>query len=737
MIQSVKNSFRIKILSLLLAVGMIFTSRHVRAEETEKDPASQPDPAPATMPEVVVSGKAEKRKKTYQVEKASSVKYTEPLLDTPQTISVIPETLSQEQSATTLRQVLSNVPGISMQAGEGGTPAGDQMTIRGFSARTDIFVDGVRDIGGYTRDPFNFEEVEVAKGPSSSYTGRGSTGASVNLVSKEAQLDPFYRGSVGFGTDEYKRTTIDLNQPLKYKDKGLDGAAFRLNAMLHRADTPGRKVAQNERWGLAPSLAFGLETATRLILNYFYMYQDNIPDYGIPWVPNTNTALPNYRDYPAPVDGSNFYGLSGRDYEKVRTNIFTARFEHDFNDDMTLRHQFRFGRNYRDSLITAPRFASNASTDIRRSDEKSRDQIQTIFANQTDLLSHFETFGWDHNLVTGMEFVSERDRNHDRQPTGPNSPDTDLYGPDPSDPYLEAYARTGRKATAKSGSFAMYAFDTIDFNEKWSINGGLRFDYFDMDYGGTTGPSLNRTDKFLSWNAGVVYKPLPNGSFYFGYATSVNPSAEGLTLSSSATSSANFQADPEKSRTFEIGTKWSLFDEKLSLNAAVFNTDKTNSRTQDPNDPNDTIVLNGAQRVQGIELGATGNLTEDWRIYAAYTFLHSKIRDTLSAAEIGHELSNTPKNSFSFWTSYDLPFGFQLGTGLRFIDTRFNSTANTRKAPAYLIWDAMLAYRLNENITFRLNGQNLTDQEYIDQVGGGHFIPGVGRAAILSTEFDF
>src|SRR5687767_14578463 len=217
----------------------------------------------------------------------TSRKFTEPLRDIPQTITVVPASVIESQGATTLRDVLRNVTGISIQAGEGGVPAGDNLSIRGFSARTDFFIDGVRDVGGYSRDPFNVEQVEVVKGPSSTVAGRGSTGGVINMATKAPHLAASRNVSVGLGSADHKRGTLDINQPLV----GLDGAAFRLNAMWTDSNTPGRDAVQNERWGVAPSLAFGIGTPTRITADYSHLDQQNLPDYGIPWVPNTNVPL--------------------------------------------------------------------------------------------------------------------------------------------------------------------------------------------------------------------------------------------------------------------------------------------------------------------------------------------------------------------------------------------------------------------------------------------------------------
>ena len=300
----------------------------------------------------------------------TSPKFTEPLRDIPQTITIVPASVIEAQGATTLRDVLRNVTGISIQAGEGGVPAGDNLSIRGFSARTDFFIDGVRDVGGYTRDPFNVEQVEVVKGPSSSIAGRGSTGGVINLATKTPNLGTSRAASIGIGSSDYKRGTVDINQPLV----GIEGAAFRLNAMWTDSDTPGRDAVASQRWGVAPSLAFGLGRSTRVTADYTHLDQQNVPDYGIPWVPNTNVPLGAYADAAPPVDFSNFYGLTSRDYEDTKTDVATGRVERDFNAAISLRSVLRFGQTLRDSLITSPRFENNTSTTIRRTDWKSRDQ---------------------------------------------------------------------------------------------------------------------------------------------------------------------------------------------------------------------------------------------------------------------------------------------------------------------------------------------------------------------------
>lgn len=703
--------------------------------------------APATTPSDTVELPAVTVESTAET-KLSSPKFTAPLIDTPQTVVVIPREVFEQQGATTLRDVLRNTPGITFAAGEGGTANGDQMTIRGFDARTDIFVDGIRDAGTYTRDAFNLEQVEVVKGPSSTSSGRGSTGAAVNLVSKTPRLDTFRAGSAGVGTDEYYRATLDVNQPLTASP--ISGTAVRLNALWQDAGVPGRDVVENKTWAVAPSFALGLGTDTRATISHQHMEQDNIPDYGIPWIPVINptattpvTSVDPSLGQPGGqpnVDQSNWYGLVDRDYEKVTSDVTTLNLERDLNPDTTLRNTSRFGRTDRDSIITAPRFVITGGVvtpEVRRNDWKSRDQVDDILANNTNLTKAFETGFIEHDLSTGIEFARERSKNLGRTFAPNPVQETDAFDPDPYEPYAGVLSHNGAVTSTQADTVSVYLFDTLKLSEKWQLNGGVRWDRFSVDYMNRTAApalvttNLSRTDEMFSWKGGAVFKPKPNGSVYFGYGTSFNPSAEGLSLST-----ATALLEPEENRTYELGTKWEFFRSRLALNAALFRTDKTNARTTDP--LTSAVTLAGDQRVQGVELGASGMITENWGVTAGYAYLESEILSSANATEEGSALARVPEHSFNLWTTYRLPFGLTLGGGAQYVDEVDRSTTTTNQiAPSYLIYSAMASYEVNKNLTLRLNVNNLTDEEYVDRVGGGHYIPGPTRSFVLTAIFAF
>jgi catecholate siderophore receptor len=663
----------------------------------------------------------------------ASVKFARPLLDTAQTINVIPESLIEDRAATTLRDVLRNVSGISMQAGEGGNSAGDQLSIRGYSAMTDIFVDNVRDFGGYTRDPFNLEQIEVVKGPASDYSGRGSTGGSINLVSKAPQLADSTASNLSLGSDSFNRLTLDMNRTLE----SADNTAVRLNLMYHDQDIAGRDQISNKRWGIAPSIAFGLQTDTQVTLSLFHLEQDNVPDYGIPWVPATNVPLAAYANEAAPVDFDNWYGLKNRDFEELGTSMFTAQVDHRLNETMRLRNVTRWGLTERDSMITAPRFVSDTSTDIRRRGPKYRDQEDEIISNQTNLVLDLNGGAWEHRVLLGTEFTLEGEKRYTQQATGSDSPETDLFNPTPDDPYLENYQRTGTASTADSNSVAVYVSDSIKINDQWQINGGLRWDRFALEYTPDGSAMMERTDTMTSYRAGVVYKPVEEGSIYLGYGTSFNPTAETLSISTSSRQPGIANLKPEENRSMELGTKWEVLNRQLLLTAAIFRTEKTNARTQDPNDPNDVLVLEGEQLVQGLELGLAGRVGDRISLHAGYTYLDAEITESKDATEVGNALGNSPEHSVNVWSTYQLVDNLEFGLGAQFVDERFNNTANTRVAPSYWVYEASANYAFSDSLGFQLNIQNLTDEKYVDYVGGGHFIPGLGRVVLFSTHFSF
>jgi catecholate siderophore receptor len=700
---------------------------------------------PQQLPKISVGADADAD--SYKTQTASSPKYSQPLLDTPQTITVIPQAVIRDRGAATLRDVLRNSPGITFQAGEGGggLPGDQNFSMRGSSARNSVFIDGVRDIGTYTRDPFNLQQVEVIKGPTGAIAGRSVTSGAINQVTKTPALEDSQDYSLGYGSDDYKRVTSDINMGLG------DSMALRLNAMYHDAEVSNRDVVENKRWGIAPSFALGLGTSTRFTLGAFYIDEDNVPDYGLPWGttsqttasdPSHNGTFPTgaYQATP-PVDQSIFFGLKNYDFEDIETKSATAKLEHDFSDSFTLRNTLRYLDSERSSAITAPR---PPNRQLQR-----RDIGTENITNLTDLTFKFATGGIGHTLVTGLEIARETTDNRNSSQTANQPQIPDFYHPDPNvRPLGPMPANIGNPSEAKVESVAVYLLDTLQLSEQWAITAGLRRDDVDVDYTShnfTTGAvidDLSQSDEEVTWQAAVSFKPVPAGTLYVAYGKGFDPTVDAGTvgpgLSSSTTAANRPNLPPEESNNIEAGVKWELLDRRLALNAAVFRTEKTNLRTRNAN--SDPFILNGEQVIDGLELSASGMLSDAWSVFAGASFLDTEYKISANGLEQGQELTLTPDFSANAWTTYILPIGLTVGLGVQYIDDVVRSRSATLGelvVDGYVLFDAMASYQVNDMLSLRLNATNLADEEYVDRFGGGHYIPGAGRTVSLTASFAF
>ncbi len=713
-----------------------------------------------TLNEVVVTAKPEG---SYQTLNSANGKLSEPLLDAPQSIVIIPQALMKDQHASSLREVLQNVPGITFGAGEGGTLAGDNITIRGFNARNDIFIDGFRDSGVYNRDPFNLEQVEVIKGPASTFNGHGSTGGSVNLISKKPNMTPSYEANVGFGTDQYYRDTVDINQPLTGL---LPNSAFRLNAMFQYNQTAGRDNIYDGRYGANPAFSFGLGTDSLATLSYFYLQEHDLPSYGLPVVnPNaiaSNPGLAANNFHVAPVPYSNFYGFANRDFEDTTTQIPNLYLKHDFDEDLKIENTSRYENTLRKSVLTAPRFDLTSGTspqfmppnyttslpngnlppNTMTRELRARHQTDVLYGNQTAVTAKLETWSFKHSIVGTVEYSQEK--TNSRTFNGVNVTDP-LYAPQPWDAYPFPTQNWGPETAATLNDTAFSFFDTVEITPQWIVTGSARYDHLyssSRTNATAVAPAVNfsRVDNLASWRAGLTYKPLPFGAIYFGYGTSYNPQIEGA--SNSATPAAlaanTVGLAPEKNETFEFGTKWDLFDEKLTLTSAFFRTNKTNARIVDPSAPPGQTVfaLQGAQKVEGIEVGAQGNITKELKIFGGYTYMSSRIMSGPPTSFPGNSLPNTPIQSSSVWLTYDLPYEVTVGSGVTFVDKRYATVANTNVANSYTTQQLMASYKVNKNVQLQVNVYNLWDEKFIQAVGS-NFIPGAGRSFVFSADVKF
>lgn len=690
--------------------------------------------APTKLETVRVEGETPVRG-SLKTESSAIGKLNQKLKDIPQSVTVLSKQLLEDQAVSNLKDALRNVPGITFAAGEGGR-TGDQVVIRGFSAFTDTYLDGMRDIGQYNRDTFNLEKVEVLKGASSMLFGRGSTGGVVNQASKTPFAGSLVAGEMSVGSNRFARSTFDINQAFS------DSAAMRVNLMA-TDDGSDRGPAKSQRFGIAPSLAFGLGEPTTLVLSYFHQKEDNVPDYGIPFNANTQQPINVPRD--------RFYGLNS-DFEKTQTDILTAKLTHRFSDDLVLSNQLRFNRFWRDVSPTAPRIPgitpSNPVMDSSRINRSKpmRDGIDWSWNNQTDLISKFDTGSVRHTLLTGVELSKEKS-DTSRYALLNTPPSTSVGAPDPGVPVdLSRYRSSNTQFDASN--IGLYAMDTLELTPQWKAVVGARFDRFSGDYkirAGKRDGSVNqdpsssydvsRTDNVWSWRGGLIWQPSTAQSYYLSYGTSFNPSGEAYALDK-----ATAKVDPEKNRNIELGAKWDLFDGDASLRAALFRIEKTNERNTDPLDQN-TVLLSGKRHTDGVEVEGAGRLSERWDVFAGLTLMKSRIDKAAPPAlgasgTEGNMPRYTPKVTANLWTTYKFTEEVIGGFGLTHVGKRYAHEANTNYLPAYTVANAMLAYETRK-YKVQLNVNNLANKTYFDGGYPAHATLGTPREAQLTVSFKY
>ncbi|MGY4494762.1 TonB-dependent receptor [Pseudomonas sp. TE3610] len=700
----------------------------------------------------------------YQTDKLSGSKFTEALRDTPQSISVVPKRVLEEQNAQDLQDVLRNVPGITFNSGEGGGGVGDSINIRGFSADGNIYRDGVRDPAKYTRSElFNTEQVEVMKGSSSSGWGVGAIGGAINMVTKTPELKDFDTLDVGVGTANYKRSTLDINHTLD----GLgEGAAFRLNVVGYKGGENGRDWIQRERNGFAPSLSLGLGTDTRATIAYEYIHDNGNTDYGIPTVDGSYGSSPHRLG-----SWSSYWGWRNLDKENNESHRLSFRFAHDFNDNVTFDNQMTYFHLDHDYFVTtpggtylganspAPGIMAYKGVYRRYLSTPGRDQTNATWSDQSNLTFKFDTFGIGHTLVTGVEYSKQTLQEDTLKLTAADAATMTELTADSNSwskyPY-SANSYTSASVSAEQLDTAFYLLDTLTFNDHWQLHLAGRQDHYDsritsnwsrssQTAAWVDGGDSSESDKLNSVHTALVYKPVEEGSIYLSYANARQPSS----LTAIAQTGTSTGDSTQHGKTVELGTKWDLFNENLSLTAALYETKRNLTYTDD--DTGATLNVGGEQRVRGLELGVAGNINRYWSIYGGYAYQDSK---TLKAANATSEddvgIANTPKHTISLWNTWKLPGDNTFSYGVRYEDTvdiyqgtgTGADSATTAKSkttlPDYVVHDMAFTHAINKNIDVRLNVTNLFNKRYYTEYNGrGYGLPGDGRGATVTAEYRF
>ncbi len=671
---------------------------------------------------------------TYRIDDNSMSKFTEELRDTPQSITAIPQELLEDRAALTLNDALRNVPGITLGAGEM-LYQGNTTNIRGFAARSDLFLDGMRDFGSYFRDPFNLERIEVLQGPSSMVFGRGSTGGVVNQASKVPLSTPLRRLSVNMGNASLRRATLDFNQP--FEAWGED-AAVRVNLMRYHAGVPERNVTETEQYGIAPSLRLGLGDATRLTLSYLKQRGDSVPDYGLPWVGSEA----------AKVDRRNFYGFTD-DYLDTDASISTLRLEHRVTGNVGLEVLVRYADYGRQVRLTEPQLVGSVGANdpldgvmVDRFMFRS-ESTERMLQSQINVVASFETGNVQHSFVSGIEVGEESSSPMLYFGSGGLTSITDPVGGS----FAGSVVRR-LEVDTRADTVAAYALNTMKLGERWQFVAGTRWDSFDADYFANRfdasrayagSEEIAWKDTMTSYRAAVIYKPVEWGTIYLGWGTSFNPTVENMSMldSGRAMSNRNAMLEPEENRSLELGVKWDLLNDMLTLDTALFRIEKTNARVPDPDFPAFNMLA-GLQRADGFSVHVSGNLSRRISLTGGYMYLDTEeVEGAPGASNQGRPLVQAAKHNFSVWGSYSVTDRWEIGAGARYVDDRLARNTAIRGVPDYWAIDAMVGYSPNNHVALKLNLTNVTNEYYLDQLHTWHVIPGPGRGAVFGVRFTY
>lgn len=682
----------------------------------------------------------------------SSPRYTVPLRDIAQTIALVPRTVIEQRAATTLTDVLRNVPGITLQAGEGGgssNTAGDMFNMRGFSANNSLFVDNVRDSGLIARDVFNVEQVEVFMGPNGSDVGRGTAAGYVNMASKRPHLGTSMSVLATAGTANQGRLTADLNwSPAPRVGAGWwSRSGVRLNALWQDRGTPGRDFVTNASSGVAPAIALGLGTPTRVVASGQFVRQSNVPDYGIATAAWREEALaPTVVPTTQPVRQANFYGSPGFDYDKAQQNAGVVRAEHDLRRNLTIANQTRVNRTHRDAVVSAIANVAAYAPDTGQLtiSRQGNERENTIVSNQTTIVGRFASGPLRHGVSGGVEVLREQQFAPGKQGLGTRGP-VSLVSPNPRDPISDyAPGRSLAETAGNTHSVAAYGNDAIEIGTRWLLSGGFRLERYETDYRAVDATGATTTDlladgTLASGRASALYRLNAASNVYLSYGTTVTPPGEAnFQLSATANNVNNPNLQPQRSENLEVGTKIDLHGGRLALNSALFRTRNRNViYTIDATAVPPLYNQDDEQLVRGATVGALGQVTSRWQVLANAAWLDATLQS--QGTFNGLRIPLTPAFSGSLWTTVRVASGLSLGAGLQHVGRSFTNTANTIRVPAYTLADGLVEYAVNSHLTLRLNINNLTDAVYVKSVNnnGGRYNPGTRRSALLTSSVSF
>jgi catecholate siderophore receptor len=733
-----------------------------RAARQQQQPAAAVAPVPYPNAGGLAADPYADPAAPYKGDRLAGGKFTEKLIDTPRTVTVLTKDILEDKNATSLRDAVRSTAGVTLGTGEGGNAFGDRFFIRGFDARNDVFVDGVRDPSVSIRENFFTEQVEILRGPASSFAGRGTAGGAINIVTKQAGDKNFTNVDTTFGTDATKRVTIDANQVLS------PTVSVRAGGLFQDAKVAGRDYTTDDRWGGFAAIKWTPVDAVKITANYIHTDLNSIPDFGIPWdrkanQPSTDTGIANR---------NNFYGFINRDFQHARQDIGSLNTEVSLTPDITFSNKMRVERStlaYVGTIPEAPRagipgyLADPAGFGLVQLNAVSRYQTTDVLANQSDLKFKFDTGPIKHTTIVGAEISREKvgidtytGLTTESLPGGSTSIGSvivPINNPNLTGALFAQPQLVGNPTNISVDTNAGYLIHTANYNDIVYLNGGVRYDGYSVSANklipaASTRPQQADSDN-VNYNIGLTVKPLPFGSVYAAYATSTNPVGSELDGTDARyggfnlTGAYNQVFAPEKNKSIEVGTKWELFDRHLLLTGALFRTTKDNAREQITVAGATQVVASASYQVQGIDLGVAGKITDRWSVFGGLVLMESKVLNSATPAFIGRDLANIAHQSFNVLTKYQFDYGWELGGQATYQSKRTGGilyTTTTTVLPEFWRFDMFVEKKIDKNLTVKLFVNNLTNKLYYDGFynSAAPFVlvaPGRSGTLVLSGKF--
>jgi len=662
--------------------------------------AAHGEDADSRIDEIIVQGKY------LSLDKMDAVKTPTPIIDIPQSLSIVSAEQITDQVFTNMGDVTRYTPGISIGQGEGHR---DAIIIRGIETTADFFLNGIRDDVQYFRPLYNLERVEILRGSNALLFGRGGGGGIVNRVTKRPEFDAdFVGGSASIDTFASYNISGDVNL------RATDSAAFRLNAFFEELDNH-RDFFDGERFAVNPTFAFQATPDTDVILSYEFVDDDRVVDRGV-----TSRIVEDGPNVPLKGFDKTFFGSPDENLTTLQAHIARARVDHTFTDFLrgNVTVQFAdYDKLYQNIFASGPVNVTNGVfPEVELDGYQDLTDRQNLII-QANFISEFETGPVAHTVLFGAEY-GDQDTANSRNDNVFEANGSDRLVVEFSDP-LDipdfSFSNLVRDRESEVQFTSVYLQDQIDVTDWLKLVGGVRFDRFDIEVfdfieqndGDMVDGDFARVDEKFTPRLGAILKPADNISAYFSFSETFLPRSgdQFLTLNLDSESTK-----PQSFQNTELGFKWDIRPD-LSLTAALFDLDRSSFTSVDPDDPGQVIVVEGSQ-TQGFELQLSGNVTDWWSISTGYSYLDGKVKRADGGGNDGNKTRQTPENMVSIWNDITVSDSFGFGIGATYQDSFFVREDNSVKVPDFVRVDASAYYDVSDHIRLQVNIENLLDEDY-------------------------